>query len=70
MLTIINPQNNRQSDYSKHSLTTEAKHLVKHAAESDGKLRGWSIVVVGSNVALRADYLTTDGQPQTVHTAL
>ena len=71
MLTIINPTNQRQTDYSASYLKTEAKHLAKHAPDSDGKLRAWSIVVIErGNVALRADYLTTDGRAQTAHTAL
>lgn len=70
MLTIHNPANGRQTDYSRQNLQTEAKYQAKHAPESDGKLRAWSILVIGGSVALRADYLTVDGEPRTVHTAL
>jgi len=70
MLTIRNTANGRQTDYSRQSLQTEAKHAAKFAPESDGKLRAWSILVIGSAVALRADYLSVTGEPRTVHVAL
>lgn len=74
MLTIINPDNNnRQTDYSRDYLTREARHIAKHAPESDGKLRAWSIVVLEnrtSAVALRVDYLRRDGTAATIHSAL
>jgi hypothetical protein len=70
MLTIINTANDRQTNYSRDYLKCEARLSVKHAPDSDGKLRAWSLVVIDSAVALRADYLTRDGNARTVHTAL
>ena len=70
MLTIMTT-NGRQTDYSRAQLQTEARYLAKHAPQSDGKLRAWSILVIEhGNVALRANYLTTDGQALSAHTAL
>lgn len=73
MLTIIRPSNDRQTDYSRDSLTREARYFAKHAPDSDGKLRGWSVVViegVQTGIALRVDYLTANGEPRTGHVAL
>ena len=71
MLTIINPTTNRQTDYAKSSLAREAKYYAKHATDSDGKVRGWSIVVLeGRTVSLRVDYLRNDGTATCLHVAL
>ena len=72
MLTIRNTQNNRQTDYSQSYLAREARHMAKFAADSDGKLRAWSLLVVDgwSGVQLRADYLTKDGEPKTMTQSL
>jgi hypothetical protein len=70
MLTIINDVTGAVSDYSAHHLAREARYHAKHAAESDGKMRAWSIVVQAGRVSLRVDYLTKVGEPRSINVAI
>lgn len=73
MLTVMNADTHRQTVYSRSYLAREAHRLAKHAPDSDGKLRAWSLVVIdnrASGVSLRVDYLRRDGTAATASTAL
>lgn len=73
MLTVINPETHRQTDYSRDYLAREARRLAKLAPDSDGKLRAWSLVVIdnrASGVSLRVDYLRRDGTAAVTSCAL
>jgi hypothetical protein len=66
----------RSTDYARDYLKREAQYLAKHAADSDGKLRGWYVSIFETDgaglsaIALAADYLDKNGNPRTAFMAL
>ena len=75
MIRIHNETNGRNTDYSRAQLAREARHAVKGAADSDGKVRGWYVRIAeqapqGARVALVVDYLTPAGEPRSATVAI
>lgn len=72
MIRILNESTNRCTDYSKSYLAREARNVAKHAADSDGKVRGWYVRILESSgrVSLIVDYLTPAGEVRSTSVAI